>query len=462
MKPDPRRETLLRRTFLDFQQMSVFVESPLVLKRAEGVYYWDTEGKRYFDAIGGIFVVTLGHGHPRVIDAIRKQMDSISFAPPLHGIADTTLDLIEKLGSVTPGNLKYIKPFSGGSESVEAAMKFVRQYFKQTGHPGKYKFITRYHGYHGGTAAAMSASGTGSRKAKFEPHMPGFLKVFPPNHYRATFSSWEECNRFAAQSVEDVIAHEDPDTVAGVVVEPVGNTGGIITPTAEYFQILRQTCDKYNVTLIFDEVITGFGKTGSMFAAQTYGVTPDIICSGKGMSNGTIPAGAMIAREDMADAFWGAPEDRLEFAHGHTFAGNPLACAAAMAVIDEIVEERLDERAAVLGDYLAARLQRLARYGVVREVRGKGILRGVELVKDTASMAPWPELGAALKKTALRNGIILRIDPTWFAVSPALTATTADIDEMCDLIERSLAEAIEAVSCNRSFTLPDSVVVRRT
>jgi adenosylmethionine-8-amino-7-oxononanoate aminotransferase len=446
MRPDARRERLLKRTFLDFQQMSSFVESPLILDRAEGLYYQDIHGKRYFDAIGGIFVVTLGHGHPRVVDAIQKQMQRMTFAPPLHGIADTALDLIEKLGEVTPGNLKYIKPFSGGSESVEAAMKFVRQYFKQSGHPGKYKFITRYHGYHGGTAAAMSASGTGGRKAKFEPQMPGFLKVFAPNHYRGTFSSWDDCNRFAAQSVEDVIVHEDPDTVAGVIVEPIGNTGGIITPTAEYFEMLRRICDRYNVILIFDEVITGFGKTGCMFAAQTYGVTPDIICSGKGMSNGTIPAGAMIAREDMADAFWGAPEERLEFAHGHTFAGNPLAAAASMAVIDEIVEKQLHKKAAALGEYLAKRLEKLSRFGVVREVRGKGILRGVELVKDTSSMAPWPELGAALKKSALRNGIVMRIDPTWFAVSPSLTATTADIDEMCDLIERSLAEAIEMAS----------------
>jgi adenosylmethionine-8-amino-7-oxononanoate aminotransferase len=454
MRPDARREKLLRRTFVDFQQMSAFAESPLIFDRAEGLYYRDLSGKRYFDAIGGIFVVSLGHGHPRVTEAIQKQMQRITFAPPLHGIADTTLDLIEKLGSVTPGNLKYIKPFSGGSESVEAAMKFVRQYFRQTGHPGKYKFVTRYHGYHGGTAAAMAASGTGNRKTKFEPHMPGFLKVFAPNHYRNTFGSWDECNRFAAQSVEDTIVHEDPDTVAGVIVEPVGNTGGIITPTAEYFQILRRICDKYNVILIFDEVITGFGKTGSMFAAQTYGVTPDIICSGKAMSNGTVPAGAMIAREDMADAFWGAPEDRLEFAHGHTFAGNPLACAASIAVIDEIVENRLDDKAGELGDYLTQRLERLARYGVVREVRGKGILRGVELVKDTASMAPWPELGTALKKSAIRNGIIMRIDPTWFAVSPALTATTAEIDEMCDLIERSLAEALDIVSAAPGATVP--------
>jgi adenosylmethionine-8-amino-7-oxononanoate aminotransferase len=449
MKLDPRREYLLKHTFLDFRQTAEFLQDPLILDRAEGLYYWDTEGKRYFDAIGGVFVATLGHRHPRLVAALEKQLARMTFAPPLHGIADISLDFVEKLGSVTPGNLKYVKPFSGGSEAVECAIKFVRQYFKQTGHPGKYKFISRYLGYHGGTAAAMSASGTGARKSKFEPQMPGFLKVFPPLYYRSRFSSWQECNRFCASMVEDVIANEDPETVAGVIVEPVGNTGGIITPTDEYFQILREVCTRYNVMLIFDEVITGMGKTGSMFAAQTFGVTPDLICCGKGLSSGMIPIGAMVAREDMADAFWGSAEDDVQFAHGHTFAGNPLACAVGIAVVDEIVENKLDQHAREMGVYLAGKLEELKKYGVVREVRGKGILRGVELVKDTETMEPYPQLGNALKQIAIDNGLIMRIDPSWFAVAPAINATRAEIDEMCSLIERSLVQALGKVRGRR-------------
>ena len=443
MKITARQETLLKRTFIDYQQLADFLRDPLIVERAQGVYYWDTEGKRYFDAIGGIFVATLGHGHPRLLGAMRAQMEKMTFAPPLHGIANVTLDFIERLGSVAPGNLKYVKGFSGGSEATESAMKFVRQYFKQTGHPGKYKFVSRYYGYHGGTAGAMSASGTGPRKTKFEPQMPGFVKVFPPTHYRNQFASWEECNRFAAQAVEDVIIAEDPETVAGFIVEPVGNTGGIITPTAEYFRMLRRICDRHNVILIFDEIITGFGKTGSMFAAQTFGVTPDIICCGKGLSSGVVPIGAMVAREDMADAFWGAGAADVQFAHGHTFAGNPLASAVGIAVIDEIVENRLDEKANRMGERLRARLEGLKKYGVVREVRGKGILLGVELVKDTRTLAPFPELGIALKREALKNGLILRVDPSWFAVSPALVASDAELDEMCDLIEKSFVAALE-------------------
>jgi adenosylmethionine-8-amino-7-oxononanoate aminotransferase len=450
MKLDSRRETLLKRTFIDYQQTSEFLRHPLIFDRAEGFYVWDIEGRRYFDAIGGIFVAGLGHRHPRVMEAMRRQMEKMTFAPPLHGIADITLDFIEKIGAVTPGNLKYVKPFSGGSEAIEAAIKFVRQYFKQTGAPGKYKFISRYHGYHGATGAAMAASGTGPRKTKFEPHMGGFLKVFPPTHYRRDFTDWDECNRFAARAIEDVIVHEDPDTVAGILLEPIGNTGGIITPTPEYFRMIRQMCDRYRVALIYDEVITGLGKTGSMFAAQTFGVTPDIICCGKGLSNGALPMGAMIVREDWAEAFYGAPEDNIQFAHGHTFAGNPLAAAVGIAVIDTILDEQLYRNARRIGDYLASRLERLARYGVVREVRGRGVLRGVELVRDTRSMAPFPELGNALKRVAIENGLILRVDPSWFAVSPPLIADESRIDEMCDLIEKCFTIALDEVRASKA------------
>lgn len=445
MKLTNRQEQLLKQTFLDYRQTRDFLAEPLIVERAEGLYYWDAEGKRYFDGIGGIFVATLGHRHPRVMEAMRGQMERMTFAPPLHGISTVTLDFIERLAAVTPERLNFIKPFSGGSESVESALKFVRQYFKQSGHPGKYKFISRYFGYHGATFGGMSASGTGSRKTKFEPQMAGFLKVWPPNYYRDRFSSWEECNRFCARMFEDVIVNEDPQTVAGVIVEPIGNTGGIITPTEEYYRILRQICDRYNVKLIFDEVITGFGRTGRMFAAQSYGITPDIICSGKGVSSGAIPLGTMIADLRMADAFYGELEDNVQFAHGHTFAGNPLACAAGIAVLDEIVEKRLDRRAEQLGMRLAERLESLKSYGVVREVRGRGLLRGVELVRDTESMEPFPELGTALKRTALDNGLIMRIDPGWFAVAPALICRESDIDELCGLVEQSLKDALEVV-----------------
>lgn len=446
MQLTDRQLNLLNRTFIDYQATSEFVEHALIIERADGLYYWDTGGKRYFDAIGGIFVASLGHRHPRVMKAMRDQMEKITFAPPLHSITQEALDFVEKVGDVAPPGLNYVKAYSGGSEAVESALKFTRQYFKQAGRPNKFKFISRYFAYHGSTFGGLSASGSGPRKSKFEPQVDGFLKVFPPSYYRDRFATWEEANRFAARSVEDVIIHEDPDTVAGVIVEPIGNTGGIITPTEEYFQILREVCDRHDVKLIFDEVITGFGKTGNMFAAQTFGIIPDILCTGKGISTGAVPLSAMIARSDMADAFRGSTEENVHFAHGHTFAANPLACAVGLAVINEIVEQDLCARVRRVGEYLQHKLGCLRKYGVVREVRGRGTLLGVEFVKDTKTMAPFPQLGRELKKAALEHGIILRIDPSWFAVAPPLIAEEKDVDEMCDLIDSSLRTALSRVN----------------
>ena len=445
MKLTEKEEYILKHTFVDYRPTSEFFNYPVIMEKADGLYYWDRDGKKYFDAIGGIFVASLGHKYPEVIEAVIKQLQTMTFAPPLHSIADVTLEFIEKLGEVTPGNLNYIKSYSGGSESIESSLKFVRQYFKQTGSPGKYKFLSCYMGYHGSTFGAMAASGTGKRKTAFEPQMSGFIKVFSPMYFRKHYSSWDECNRFAANYIEDIILNEDPDTVAGFIVEPIGNTGGIVTPTDEYFKIIRAICSKYNIMLVFDEIITGFGKTGSMFAAQTFDVTPDIICSGKGLSSGTVPIGAMMAMDNMADAFVGDSMADNFFAHGNTFAGNPLSCAAGIAVLDVIVKKKLTEKAYSMGQYLRQQLELLKKYNVIREVRGKGTLLGVELVKDTRTCEPFPELGEALKYTALENGLIMRINPTWFAVSPALISEKEDIDIMVDLIDKSLQSALNMV-----------------
>ncbi len=218
------------------------------------------------------------------------------------------------------------------------------------------------------------------------------------------------------------------------------------TPTQEYFQLVREICDRHNVTLIFDEIVTGFGKTGDMFAAQTFNVVPDIICAGKGLSSGAMPLGAMIARQDMAEAFYGPVEANIQFFHGHTYSGNPLGAAVAIAVLDELVEKELVQKARRLGNYLERRLERLKRYGVVREVRGKGVFRGVELVEDPVTLRPFPpgqKLGDVLRKTAIQNGLILRVHADWFSVAPPLIVEEADLDEMCDLIEQSLEQAIK-------------------
>jgi adenosylmethionine-8-amino-7-oxononanoate aminotransferase len=442
-------EQIVKRTFMDFQSNSTFLKNPLYIKRGKGVYLWDTNDKRYFDAIGGIFVASLGHCHPRLIEAMTKQMEILTLAPPLHSIAEISLQFIEKLGKMTPGNLNYIKSFSGGSESIEAALKYMRQYNKQMGRPDKMKCISNYLGYHGATLAALSAGGS-NRKIKFEPQMPGFLKNFSPKQLRDDFSTWEETCRFCANLFEKIILSENEETVGAILLEPICNTAGIITPTQEYFEIIRRICDKYDIMLIFDEVLTGFCKTGDLFAAQTFHVTPDIICSGKGLSSGMIPLGSMMAREDLADAFDG--DEEINFAHGHTYANFPLGNAVAIEVLNIMEEDKLWDRANEMNKIIMPRLEDLRKYEVIREIRGKGVLLGIELVEDVKTNRPFPEgnkLGSAMKKTALDNGIILRIDPDWFAIAPPLIATDEQIEEMCDKIELSLKQALEIVKKNK-------------
>lgn len=294
---------------------------------------------------------------------------------------------------------------------------------------------------------AMSASGTGMRKTPFEPQMPGFLKLWPPTYFQDRLpegTSWEEVNRICAHMFEDVIVNEDASTVAGIILEPIGNTGGLITPTEEYFSIVRSICDRHKVLLILDETITGFCKTGSMFGCDSFNVVPDIIVTGKGVSNGIVPLAAMICQVDMAKVFLDDPSHF--FAHGHTFANNPLACAVGSAVLHEMSTHSLDKKAQRLGEVIFNRLSAMQdKFGCIKEVRGRGILRGVLLVKDRETNQAWPELGIALKSTAMRNGLIMRIDPTWFTVAPALCAEEEDIHEMCDLIEQSLGDALQMV-----------------
>lgn len=441
-------EQQMQHTFLDFLSTQDWLKNPLVISKSGGVYVWDIDGKKYFDAIGGVFVASLGHQHPRLMECMHKQLEILTLAPPLLAISDVTLKFVEKIGMVTPGDLNFVKTFSGGSESTEAAMKFTRQYHKQTGNPDKMKVVSNYLGYHGATFGALSAGG-GNRKFKFEPQMPGFVKCYNPKQLRDMYPSWEETCRAAADLVRLTIESEDPRTVGAFIVEPICNTAGIITPTEEYYQMIRKTCDDYGVVLIFDEVLTGIGKTGDMFAAQTYGVTPDIICSGKGLSSGVLPLGCMMASDAMAKAFEGPASEEKFFMHGHTYANFPLGSALATEVINTIEEDHLIDHARVIGAKLRNGLEGLKKYGCIREVRGKGMLIGVELVEDPVTNKPFPKdnkLGIALKTTTLQNGLVMRIDPDWFAIAPPLITTEEQADELLELIEKSLKDALEMVS----------------
>jgi adenosylmethionine-8-amino-7-oxononanoate aminotransferase len=233
--------------------------------------------------------------------------------------------------------------------------------------------------------------------------------------------------------------------VAALILEPIGNTGGIVTPPPEYLPILRAICDRYHVLLIFDEIITGFGRTGQMFAAQTFDTLPDILCMGKGMSSGYAPLAAVAVRDPVAAAFWGEEEDQVEFADGHTFGGNPVACAAGLASIAEIQERGLTDRARALGSQLIHRLEAVQEQGVVGEVRGRGLLIGVELVRDPVTKEQFPaevEFGLRVGRRAKQKGLILRCDPNWIAFAPPLVMTDGEMDQMMDIFTDSVRETL--------------------
>lgn len=443
------------RIFLDFMQMREFSRHPLVMKSAKGVWYEDVNGNRYLDGLSGIFVVNVGHGNGRVIDAMVKQLRELTFNPPLHSTNLRALELAELVSSLTPGDLHTVKFFSGGSEATEAAMKLARQYHKQTGNPRKYKVISLYDGYHGSTMGALAASGVTKRKTTFEPFGPGYLHVFPPACYRCPYGlDYPGCEVLCARIVEEVVKREDPSTVSAFILEPISNTAGIITPPDDYFRTLREICNKYNVLLIFDEVITGFGRTGEMFAAQTFGTTPDIICMGKGMASGYAPIGGIAFTDRIGDAFLGNEEEQVQFNHGHTFGANPLSCAAAIANINEIKGMELPHRARESGARIVRRLQELDDRGIIGDVRGKGLLIGAEFVRNRKTKEQFEEplrFGVQVGRGALERKVLLRCDPNWVAFAPPLIIENNEIDTMMKVFDESLDEVLAMANSGKTI-----------
>ena len=418
------------------------------LDRAEGIYMWDTTGKRYIDGSSGAMVSNIGHSNPNVLAAMQKQMERGTFGYRLHFQTEASEKLAARAAALAPEGLNKVFFVSGGSEATESAMKLARQYALTCGEAQRYKVISRTPSYHGATLGALAVTGYAPMTAPFDPMMNAMPKIPAPRAYLDGLDPTDPATgHHYAQMLEDKILDEGPQTCLAFMVEPVGGAStGALVPPAGYMQRIREICDQYGVLLIHDEVMSGGGRTGRFFAAEHWDVTPDIICLSKGFGGGYVPLGAVIARDDIVEAVL----DNGGFIHGHTYAGNPLACAAGLAVIDEIERENLTENSALMGDKLAKHLRSLMqKYSIIGDVRGKGLLAAFELMSDRATKAPLPKgLNAynRLVDIAYEKGLIIYSRRTrgglagdHFLVCPPMITTETQLGEITDLLDASLA-----------------------
>lgn len=430
-------------------------QAPPVAVSASGITITDSAGRSYIDASGGAAVSSLGHGHPAVLEAIRRQLDKVAYAHTSFFTTGAAEELAERLGRAAPGGDSEVYFVSGGSEAMETALKFARQYFVETGQPQRTRFIARRQSYHGNTLCALGVGGNEWRRKPFAPLLPDVIRVSACYEYRGR-SETQTRDQYTAmllRELESSILQAGPDTVIGFVAEPVvGATGGAIPPTPGYFRGVRALCDKYGILFIADEVMCGMGRCGTMFAIEQDGVEPDIVTVAKGLGAGYQPIGAMLAKASLVEQL------RLRsgiFQHGHTYTGHPVAAAAALAVQKVIEEGKLLQQVQARAAFLQRALQEaLAGHEHVGDVRGRGLLLGVELVEDRAVRRPFPparKLHAAVRARAMENGLMVypmggTIDGVCgdhILLAPPFIASESELGE----IVSRLVDAIDAAVC---------------
>ena len=419
-----------------------------MLDRAEGIYMWDKSGKRYIDGSSGAMVSNIGHSNPKVLAAMRAQMEKSTFGYRLHFQTEASETLAAKVAELAPAAMNKVFFVSGGSEVVESCLKLARQYVLTQGQAQRFKVISRYPSYHGSTLGALAITGYAPMSAPFDPMMQRMPKVPAPRAYLDGLDADDPATGLHyANMLEAKILEEGPETVLAFIVEPAGGAStGALVPPAGYMRRIREICSQYGVLLIHDEVMTGGGRTGRFFGAEHWDVVPDIIAISKGFGGGYVPLGAMIARDDIVEAVMQGGG----FINGFTYAGNPLACAAGCAVLDEIAAQDLTANAARMGEALATRLRGLMqRYPLIGDVRGKGLLAAFELMADRHTKDPLPahlNAHARLVDIAYDNGLIIYSRRTrggtsgdHFLVCPPMIVTEAQLDDIIQRLDQSLA-----------------------
>lgn len=433
-----------------FTQMQQWNQgTPLVIERAEGNHLFDTSGRRYLDGVSSLWVTVHGHNRKEINDAIRAQLDKVAHTTLLGLASVPAIELATRLAALAPGALNKVFYSDSGSTAVEIALKQAFQYWQHRGQPAKRLFVHLEHSYHGDTLGAVSVGGIDLFHELFAPLLVPSLSVPSPHPYRhATARSPAEARDQALSALATLLAARGHE-IAAVIIEPlVQGAGGILVQPAGYLRGVADLCKQHQILLIADEVATGLGRTGTMFACEHEDVTPDFLCLAKGLTGGYLPLAATLATDEVYDAFLGAPHDYKAFYHGHTYTGNPLACAAAIACLDLFESDhvlhklppKIDRLATLLRDYLGAQPH-------VGDIRQKGLMVGIELVDDRATASPFPSeylTAARVCHEARGHGVIVRNLGDVVVLMPPLSITTIELELLVDAVTRSIEDVCES------------------
>ncbi len=429
------------------------------IAKAEGIYMYDENGKVYIDASSGAIISNIGHADKRVLQKIEDQAQKTFFAYRTHFENQPAIDLANKIISRMPAPLNRVFYVSGGSEAVETAMKLCRQYHYSRGEGSRHLFISRTPGYHGCTLGALGITSYAPLENPFRSIVKHNPRIPAPFCYHCAYDmTYPACEIRCARDLEEAILANGPENIAAFVAEPIGGAStGATVPPDDYFSIVRDICTRYGVMLILDEVMTGFGRTGKFFGFEHFEVTADVIALSKGMASGYFPLGAAVATDEIVETIL----DSGGFQHGHTYAGNPMACAVGEAVFDAIVGADLVENARAMGDYLKKELNALKdRYPIIGDVRGKGLLMAIELVWNRELKTPFPnsvKANLALADEAYKNGLIIYprksmngIRGDHLMVSPPLIVTREQVDDIIEKLDDSLKVTQQMLLHNRN------------
>ena len=411
--------------------------------RGEGAILTDADGRECIDGLAGLWNVTAGHGRRELADAMRAQAETLAYCSAYSGNSNPrAIELAERLAALCYPSINHFFFTSGGGEATESSIKAARAYWKLRGRPAKTKVISRIDGYHGVTLAAMSATGISPYWSLFEPRVPGFVHIPSPCPYRYEAPAGVSQGLAAANELEQAIVREGPETVAMFIAEPVQGAGGVIVPQDDYFPRIRAICDQYDVLFVADEVITGFGRTGLPFALAHWGVEPDIVQFAKAITSGYFPFGGIGIGDTVMDVL---QDTAGPWMHAFTYSAHPVGCAVALRTLDIIDDERFPEQAATKGGYLLDALRTaLDGHPHVGDIRGKGLMCGVEIVEDKAAKQPFPagaKVGPRVLRTALERGLLSRVKGDSYLLAPPIIITHEQLDRSVAI----LAEAIEAV-----------------